>query len=131
MPVKYLKLRRKVDSPQTEKWLNGLAPQFEVFHWHGETFSLPPGATHLLRSRYCRNQGFAIGKSLALQCHIEMTPGMVRHWTQAGASEIACALPDASVRRRALMLTNLAQRVARLNRIADVFYARWIAGIKR
>ena len=122
---------RKVDSPQTEKWLNGLAPQFEVFHWHGETFSLPPGATHLLRSRYCRNQGFVIGKSLALQCHIEMTPDMVRSWAHAGASEIACALPDASVRRRALMLTNLAPRATRLNRIADIFYERWIAGIGR
>jgi GMP synthase-like glutamine amidotransferase len=120
---------QKVDSPETAKWLNGLPPQFEVFHWHGESFTLPPGATHILRSRYCRNQGFVISKSLALQCHIEMTPDMVRAWARAGASEIACALPDASVRRRALMLTNLTHRAARLNRIADVLYTRWIAGL--
>ena len=120
-----------VDSPETAEWLGGLPPQFEVFHWHGETFTLPPGATHLLKSRYCRNQGFVIGKSLALQCHIEMTPNMVRNWSQAGANEIACAWPAPSVRRRALMLTNLTQRAARLNRIADVFYERWIKGVGR
>ena len=63
----------RVDSPQTESWLAGLPPRFEVFHWHGETFSLPAGATHLLRSRYCRNQAFVLGKNLGLQCHIEMS----------------------------------------------------------
>ncbi len=122
---------QKVDSPETEKWLNGLTPQFEAFHWHGETFSLPPGATLLLRSRYCRNQGFVIGKSLALQCHIEMTPDMVRSWARTGANEIACASPEPSVRRRAQMLASLTLRAARLNRIADVLYTRWVAGIKR
>lgn len=122
---------RKVDSPETEKWLNGLAPQFEVFHWHGETFSLPPGATHLLKSRYCRNQAFVLGKSLALQCHIEMTPALVRRWARDGAAEIARALPAAGVQRPAQMLTSLPGRAARLQRIADVLYTRWIAGIGR
>jgi GMP synthase-like glutamine amidotransferase len=119
-----------VDSPVTGTWLDDLPPRFEVFHWHGETFSIPPGATHILRSRYCRNQAFVIGKSLALQCHVEMTPELVRTWARAGAGEITRALPAAGVQRPAQMLTNLTQRAARLNRIADVLYTRWIAGIK-
>ena len=122
---------RKVDSPETEKWLNGLPPQFEVFHWHGETFSLPPGATHLLRSHYCRNQGFAIGKSLALQCHIEMTPDMVRSWTRAGENEIAQAKPAAGVQRRARILQGLVARNTRLHHVADAFYSNWIKGLGR
>jgi GMP synthase-like glutamine amidotransferase len=119
-----------VDSPVTSTWLDDLPPRFEVFHWHGETFSIPPGATHLLKSRYCRNQAFVIGKSLALQCHVEMTPELVRTWAHDGASEITRALPAAGVQRPAQMLTNLTQRATRLNRIADVLYTRWIAGIK-
>lgn len=119
-----------VKSSLTGVWLGELPPQFEVFHWHGETFSIPPGATHLLKSRYCRNQAFVIGKSLGLQCHIEMTPALVRSWAHAGAGEIAGALPAASVQRPAQMRISLTERTARLNRIADVLYTRWIEGLR-
>lgn len=120
----------RVESREAEKWLAGLPPRFEVFHWHGETFSIPPGATHLLKSRHCRNQGFVLGKHLGLQCHIEMTPELVRRWARDGAGEIAHALPAASVQRPAQMRISLVKRADRLNRIADVLYTNWIAGIK-
>jgi GMP synthase-like glutamine amidotransferase len=46
-----------------------------VFHWHGETFNLPQGATHLARSQGCENQAFQLGKSvIGLQFHLETTP---------------------------------------------------------
>ena len=119
-----------VKSIAASTWMNDLPSQFEAFHWHGETFSLPPGATHILRSRHCRNQGFVVGKSLALQCHIEMTPEMVRTWAQAGEREIATAQPCVTVQRRARLLQDLPARNARLHRIADVFYEHWIKGIQ-
>jgi len=119
------------DSPRARDWLNGLPPQFEVFHWHGETFEIPAGATHLLRSRHCRNQAYAIGKHLGLQCHIEMTPALVRAWARDGAREIAAAGPSETVQRRALMVSSLARRTADLHRVADVLYTRWIQGLQR
>lgn len=46
-----------------------------VFHWHGETFDLPPGASQLARSAACENQGFQIGSNvIGLQFHLETTP---------------------------------------------------------
>ena len=46
-----------------------------VFHWHGDTFDLPDGATRLASSAACRNQGFVYNdRVVALQFHMETTP---------------------------------------------------------
>lgn len=47
----------------------------EVFHWHGETFSLPKGAVQIAKSKGCKNQAFQIGSNvIGLQFHLETTP---------------------------------------------------------
>jgi len=53
--------------------------EIEVFHWHGETFSLPPGAVQLAESKGCKNQAFQIGANvIGLQFHLETTPNSAR-----------------------------------------------------
>ena len=52
-----------------------------VFHWHGETFDLPPGAELLASSNLCRNQAFRAGEHVyGLQFHLEVTPEMIADW---------------------------------------------------
>jgi len=46
-----------------------------VLHWHGESYSLPPGAERLASSAACGEQGFRLGqKVVGLQFHLEMRP---------------------------------------------------------
>lgn len=66
--------------------------QFLAFHWHGETFDLPVGATRLARSAACENQAFQIGSQvIGLQFHLESTATSIAALIQHAADEI---IPD-------------------------------------
>ena len=118
----------RVDNPVSSPWLDKLPQEFEVFHWHGETFSIPLGATRILGSRDCANQAFVVGKTLAFQCHIEMTAEMVQEWARVSANELTPVC--ATIQNPQTMTLDLAARVNRLQKIADVFYSRWLEGLK-
>ncbi|QBQ53478.1 type 1 glutamine amidotransferase [Nitrosococcus wardiae] len=58
---------------------NFLPQKLNVFHWHGDTFELPLGASRLAQSKACHNQAFIYNdKVLALQFHLEVRPENVR-----------------------------------------------------
>ena len=105
----------------------GKTERFQAFHWHGETFSIPEGATAMLESDYCARQAFAVDDILALQCHIEMTASLVEEWAQRYAHEIAEG--SASVQEEAEMTRALGARIEALNRIAEPLYRRWLRPI--
>ena len=103
---------------------------FLGFHWHGETFSIPEGATCVLSSPYCPNQAFSMGKHLGFQCHIEMTEEMIREWCAIGTDEIQSASGSPAVQRPEQMCEDMTGKVAQLNQVAGEVYARWVEGLK-
>ncbi|MEM9924637.1 MAG: glutamine amidotransferase [Cyanobacteria bacterium P01_D01_bin.50] len=73
--------------------------QTPVLHWHGDTFDLPTGATHLASSRLYQNQAFSWGKAcMGLQFHPEVTVSGLERWFIGHASEIN-ATPNVSVKQ--------------------------------
>jgi GMP synthase-like glutamine amidotransferase len=115
---------QKTPNPEADDWLSGFEDHSSLFHWHGETFSIPQGATNILRSEHCDHQGFVIGKTLALQCHVEMTEAMVREWADLYTDELSD--PAATVQDHAEITENLKEKTEQLQRVADQLYRRWL-----
>ncbi len=116
------------DNDAARSWFGDIQ-NFQTFHWHGETFTLPHGATHLLSSPYCANQAYAIGKHLALQCHPEMTAAMVADWCKEGAGEIV-ASNSVAVQSSKTIQQQMSASLPQLNRVAHRLYSQWTKGLK-
>lgn len=113
-------------------WFGAQLKSFDSFHWHGERFSIPPGATRIASSPWCENQAFVLGPHLGMQCHVEMTPELIRAWCQDWEKEVeSLARRTPSVQTPAQMTESLEERTRTLNAIADRLYDRWSAALRR
>lgn len=130
-PVKELGWGKvSVAANETARQWFGDIEQFEAFHWHGESFSLPPGAVLLMSSPHCVNQAFAIGKHLGMQCHVEMTEAMIRDWCAIGADEIAAAMGSPAVQSAELMQAQMHDKLPRMRQVAERLYGLWLRGLE-
>jgi GMP synthase-like glutamine amidotransferase len=114
---------------QHQDWLDDLPVEFETFHWHADTFSLPPGSQPLLMSECYMNQGFVLGDHLGMQFHLEMTEEMVEAWLDRYHSDLelesCCSQSPKEIQR------DLPERIERLHGIANVIYGNWLARVRK
>jgi GMP synthase (glutamine-hydrolysing) len=98
---------------------DGALPEVPVFHWHGDTFDLPPGATALAGSARYPQQAFRLGPlAWGLQFHVEVSAAIVEDWlARWGADAERAGASVARIREEtALHLDGLRARGARLVR---------------
>ena len=122
-----------LDPMLAEEWL-GSAAGFDVFHWHGETFTLPEGACWLARSARCDHQAFVLGPHIGMQFHIEMNDSTIAEWCAGGKREIDAARkkpdhhPAVMAADTIAMITPVA--LPRMRAAARHLYQRWLCHVR-
>lgn len=119
----------RLNRDQHQDWLDGLPVEFETFHWHADTFSMPPGSEPLLMSDCYKNQGFVLGDHLGMQFHLEMTEEMVEGWIERYGSDLelnSCCIQSATTIKQ-----DLQGRIRRLHGISDVIYGNWLNRVRK
>ena len=119
------------DNPQARAWFGPGLKRFESFHWHGESFTIPPGGVRIMGNRHCENQGFVVGKNLGMQCHVEMTEQLIESWCDSGAEEIAGSPARPAVQSAEQMTSRMQEKIVAMRRVADRLYERWTEGLRR
>jgi GMP synthase (glutamine-hydrolysing) len=121
--IGWFPLKAASDSPD---WFAPLlAVDLKLFHWHGDTFDLPPGARLLASSERYAHQAFTIGDfALGLQFHPEVTAAGLESWYVGHASELQSAgLSAAGLRAEAK------QYAAALAEAAGRFWRLWLESL--
>ena len=98
-----------------DKSLFDLPASMDVFHWHGETFDLPAGATLLAQSEACSHQAFQLGSSvIGLQFHLETTAESARQIVTHCRDEL---IPARYIQSAQTILSVPPERYASINRL--------------
>lgn len=105
------------------------APKVMAFNWHHETFSIPEGATRTLFGKYTLNEGYALGRNLAFQCHLEVTPDMVHEWCRIGRAELRQA-DGCAAQHEIDILARLPVCMPMMRRAAHAVYGHWLSGVQ-
>lgn len=117
------------ESDAASAWI-GARGRFPAFQWHGEGFTLPPGATRILTGDWCENQAFVLGPHLGLQFHPEITPPMIAQWSANWREEVDAggALPP-SIQTPAEMERDTHYALPAMRALATRLYGRWLEGL--
>ncbi len=97
-----------------------------MLHWHGDTFDLPKNATLLASSDKYENQVFSYDKSIAFQCHPEITERQLKEWAVLFVGQVTgenAALPIDQLRADSAKYAHILQEQS------HKFLLEWIKSI--
>lgn len=106
-----------------------LPSSFEVFEWHEDTFSIPPGGIPLFYGDCVKNQGFVHGQCLALQFHPEITLGKIQDCLAHDSDSLNNS--SACVQNTEEMLEGITGRLHQLHTVADTLFGWWLSTVKK
>lgn len=76
---------------------SGIKSPMTVFHWHGDTFSLPDNSIRIAHSQNYENQAFQLENAVGVQFHLEVDKAIVKLWldkTQEKLKDISYINPN-------------------------------------
>jgi GMP synthase (glutamine-hydrolysing) len=109
------------DSCRDDPLWSGVESPFTAYHWHGDVFDLPSGATALASSAMTKCQAFRYGRSAyGFLFHMEVTPQIIQNMVETFSDELREAKVDgAEILRRA------PDHLPRLQAIGSLVFQRW------
>lgn len=67
---------------------SGIQNPMTVFHWHGDTFTLPENSIRLAHSENYENQAFEFKSAIGIQFHLEVDASIVNLWLDKSEENI-------------------------------------------
>jgi GMP synthase-like glutamine amidotransferase len=114
---------RLTDEGAADPIFAGVPRAATVFHWHSDTFDLPPAGVLLAASDRCARQAYRVGNAIyGLQFHLEATPQMIAGWC---AEDENCA----DVRELEMPLDPWCNASV-LDGLAEAVFGAWIEQVK-
>ena len=96
----------------------GVLPNtFMAFHWHGDTFEIPPQALRAAESESCANQAFMLGKTVGLQFHLESSMDSIDHLIKNCSDEL---VDGKYIQSQEEILSHI-DRIPEMNRLMALF----------
>jgi GMP synthase-like glutamine amidotransferase len=115
------------ENPEREPLLRGLEAAEMTFHWHGDTFDLPPHATLLASTLPCKNQLFRIGRRVfGVQFHPELEERDIEAWLELDPAYVRSALGPAGRER---VSAETRQYFARYRERGDVLLGNLVSAL--
>ncbi len=116
------------DAAERDPVFAGAPRSFRSLQWHGDTYELPAGATHLARSAAYEQQAFARGSAYGVQFHLEVDGALAEVWE--GVPDYAAELREHGGKDApARMVAEVRAAEPETVPLARSLFARWLTEV--